>query len=225
MNASSVIECERREDVITVVIQQGKRSGTDIKNSLGKWNTVKETLCFVNLLQCVNQMFLLPQGVVMPFDLPHTMSTLLLIKAEQRSLARWQSAVMQPDVSSDKTRLCLTAMKWVIKACLSKLIYCTPFISMSQTPLICQMWYSEQVFSSWCLQWDTLVSLVRTRGSQEDSHLVGWRVMTNLRYLSLPLWYHYWNTICHHYIILYAINVRALIMLRFRLSCLTGAIK
>lgn len=170
-------------------------------------------------------MFLLPQGVVVPFDLPHTVSTLLLIKAEQRSLARWQSAVMQPDVSSDKTRLCLTAMKWVIKARLSKLIYCTPFISMSQTPFICQMWYSEQVFPSRCLQWDASVSLVGNWGSQEDSHLVGRRVMTDLWYLRLPLLYHYRNTICHHYIILYAIHAWALIMLRFRLSCLTRAIK
>lgn len=49
--------------------------------------------------------------------------------------ARWRPTVMQPDVSSDKARLCLTAMKWVIKACLSKLIYCTLFISMSRGPL------------------------------------------------------------------------------------------
>ena len=115
----------------------GKRSGLDNKKHSGK---VQQKLSLVNPWQrVVDKTLIWPQGGLTPCDLSHTMSTLLLIRGDQWSLAQRQLAVMQPDVSSDKTWPHQTAMKWVIKACLSKLIYCMLFISMSQTPFICQM--------------------------------------------------------------------------------------
>lgn len=59
-------------------------------------------MIFFFFLPSVKRAFRLPQAVVMASDLPHTASTLLLIKADQRRLARSQSPVMRPDVSSDK---------------------------------------------------------------------------------------------------------------------------
>lgn len=111
-----------------------KKSGTIINNSPVE-RSLGDIVFHEFLSPAVKRQFLSPQAVVMASDLPHTASTLLLIKANQRRPARWRPTVMQPDVSSDKARLCLTAMKWVIKACLSKLIYCTLFISMSRGPL------------------------------------------------------------------------------------------
>lgn len=112
-----------------------KKSGTIINNSPVE-RSLGDIVFHEFLSPAVKRQFLSPQAVVMASDLPHTASTLLLIKANQRRPApRWRPNVMRPDVSSDKARLCLTAMKWVIKACLSKLIYCTLFISMSRGPL------------------------------------------------------------------------------------------
>lgn len=124
-----------------------------------------------------------------PPTFPNTASTLLLIKADWRRLARSQSPVMQADVSSDKARLCLTAMKWVIKACLSKLIYCTLFISMSRGTLV----FVRCCVPSWffppasCLRWKAPTAAV---GTGPRSCTVGPPAKFNL-FVPLPSLCHY----------------------------------